>query len=123
MKIVILESLGINDEELAKVTKPLIDNGHEIVAYEDRVDENTLKTRVEDADILVIANMPLSGDVISAAEKLKYISVAFTGFDHIDLDKCKEKGIKVSNAGGYSTNSVAELAFGLMIGLLRKIVI
>ena len=73
MKIVILESLGINDEELTKVTKPLIDNGHELVAYHDKVDENTLKTRVEDADILVIANMPLSGDVIEAAKKLKFI--------------------------------------------------
>ena len=123
MKIVILESLGINDEELRKVTKPLIDNGHELVVYDDKVDESTLKTRVKDADILIIANMPLSGDVIDAAEKLKYISVAFTGFDHIDLEKCKEKGVKVSNAGGYSTNSVAELAFGLMIGLLRNIVI
>ena len=122
MKIVILESLGISDEELAKVTKPLTDEGHELVVYEDKVDGDTLKTRVKDADVLIIANMPLSGEVIDAAENLKYISVAFTGFDHIDLDKCKEKGIKVSNAGGYSTNSVAELAFGLMIGLLRNIV-
>lgn len=123
MKIVILEPLGISDEELLKVTKALTDNGHELVVYDDRVDENTLKDRVKDADILVIANMPLSGNVIDAAENLKYISVAFTGFDHIDLDKCREKGIKVSNAGGYSTNSVAELAFGLMIGLLRNITI
>lgn len=123
MKIVVLESLGINDEELSKITKPLTDNGHELVVYDDgRTDEDTLKTRVKDAEILVIANMPLSGDVIDAAEKLKYISVAFTGFDHIDLDKCKEKGIQVSNAGGYSTNSVAELVFGLTIGLLRNIV-
>src|SRR5699024_12642497 len=35
---------------------------------------------------------------------------------------CKEKGIQVSNAGGYSTNSVAELTFGLIIALLRSIV-
>ena len=123
MKIVILESLGINNEELAKVTKPLIDNGHELIQYDDKVEENTLKTRVKDADVLIVANMPLSGEVIDAAEKLKFISVAFTGYDQIDIEKCKEKGIKVSNAGGYSTNSVAELAFGLMIGLLRNIVI
>ncbi|NLL52552.1 MAG: hydroxyacid dehydrogenase [Peptococcaceae bacterium] len=124
MKIVILESLSISDEELTKLTKPLIDSGHELVSYDDgKMDEDTLKTRVRDADILVIANMPLSGKVIDAAKNLKYISVAFTGYDHIDLDKCKEKGIKVSNAGGYSTNSVAELTFGLMIGLLRNIVI
>ena len=123
MKIVILESLGIDDEKLTGITQPLADKGHELVPYDDKADENTLKARVKDADILVLANMPLRGDVIDVAEKLKFISVAFTGYDHVDLDKCKEKGIKVSNAGGYSTNSVAELAFGLMIGLLRNIVV
>src|SRR5699024_9101116 len=66
--------------------------------------------------------MPLSGEVIEVAEKLKYISVAFTGYDHIDIKKCKEKGIQVSNAAGYSTHSVAELTFGLIIALLRSIV-
>lgn len=123
MKIVILESLSINKEELEKVTKPLIDNGHELVVYEDKVDNEELKVRVKDADVLVIANMPLESDVIQAAEKLKFIAVAFTGVDHVDLDACREKGIKVSNAAGYSTNSVAELAFGLMISLLRNVVI
>lgn len=123
MKIVVLESLGINDEELDKVTKPLTDRGHELIVYEDKADDETLKDRVKDAEILVIANMPLSGEVIEAAEKLKYISVAFTGYDHIDLAKCKEKGIEVSNAAGYSTNSVAEIVFGLIIGLLRDIVV
>lgn len=123
MKIVILESLSINKEELETVTKTLVDNGHELVIHEDKVDNEGLKGRVKDADVLVIANMPLEAEVILAAEKLKFIAVAFTGVDHVDIDACREKGIKVSNAAGYSTNSVAELAFGLMISLLRKIVI
>lgn len=123
MKIVVLESLNINQEELEKSIDPLKTLGHEVVVYDDKVDEETLKSRVKDADVLIIANMPLNGEVISAAEKLKYIAVAFTGVDHVDLEKCKEKGIKVSNAAGYSNNSVAELAFGLMITLLRNIVI
>ncbi|MCQ9616356.1 glycerate dehydrogenase [Paenalcaligenes niemegkensis] len=123
MKIVILEPLGINDKEFNTISKPLIDNGHELVFYGDgKTDNETLKSRIKDAEILVLANIPLSSEVIDVAEKLKYISVAFTGYDHIDLDKCKEKGIKVSNAAGYSTNSVAELTFGLIIALLRSVV-
>lgn len=123
MKIVILESLGISDEEFNRISKPLTDNGHELVVYDDgKTDDETLKKRIKDAEILVLANMPLSGEVIDVAEKLKYISVAFTGYDHIDLEKCREKGIQVSNAAGYSTNSVAELTFGLIIALLRSIV-
>ncbi|WP_182406274.1 NAD(P)-dependent oxidoreductase [Psychrobacter sp. GP33] len=123
MKIVILESLGINDEELTLISKPLTDNGHELVVYDDgKLDDETIKVRIKDAEVLVLANTPLSGDVIEAAEKLKYISIAFTGYNHIDLEKCKEKSIKVSNAAGYSTNSVAELTFGLITALLRNIV-
>jgi len=123
MKIVVLESLGISKEEFDNLTKPFIENGHEIVVYDDgKLDDDTIKTRIKDAEVLVLANTPLSGEVIDAADKLKYISIAFTGYNHIDLEKCKEKGIHVSNAAGYSTNSVAELTFGLIIALLRSIV-
>lgn len=123
MKIVVLESLGISDEGFTKLSKPIVDNGHELVSYNDgKLDDETLKTRIKDADVIAIANTPLSGEVIDSAENLKYISVAFTGYNHIDLEKCKEKGIKVSNAAGYSTNSVAEITFGLIISLLRNIV-
>ena len=64
---------------------------------------------IGDADIVMIANMPLSGKVISACPNLKFIDVAFTGVDHVDLQAAKEKGIAVSNASGYSNESVAEL--------------
>ncbi|WP_352339457.1 NAD(P)-dependent oxidoreductase [Psychrobacter sp. 16-MNA-CIBAN-0192] len=123
MKIVILESLGINDESFNIITKPLTDNGHELVIYNDgKLDDETIKNRIKDAEVLVLANTPLSSDVIDAAEKLKYISIAFTGYNHIDLEKCKEKGVNVSNAAAYSTHSVAELTFGLITALLRNIV-
>lgn len=123
MKIVVLESLGVSDEEFSSITKPLTDSGHDLVSYNDgKLDDETLKARIKDADAIVIANTPLSGDVIDTAENLKYIAVAFTGYNHIDLEKCKEKGIKVSNAAGYSTNSVAEITFGLIISLLRNMV-
>src|SRR5690554_342415 len=122
MKIVMLQSLGISEVKLASLTQPFLDAGHELVIHEDQVDDATLKTRVSDADVLVLANMPLSREVIAAAKKLKFISVAFTGFDHIDLEQCKARGIKVSNAAGYSTRSVAEITYGLIIGLLRSMV-
>ena len=50
------------------------------------------------------------------------ISVAFTGLDHIDLETCRQRGITVRNAAGYSTHAVAELAIGMMIAVYRKIV-
>ncbi len=69
----------------------------------------------------MIANMPLSGKVISACPNLKFIDVAFTGVDHVDLQAAREKGIAVSNASGYSNESVAELVLGMMLSLLRNV--
>ncbi|HZJ98890.1 MAG TPA: 2-hydroxyacid dehydrogenase [Tissierellaceae bacterium] len=123
MKIVVLEPLGVAEEELREIAKPITDKGHELTIYNEKTpDVEVLKERVKDSDILIIANSPLKSEVIQAAENLKMISVAFTGFDHVDLDICKERQISVSNAAGYSTHSVAELAYGLMISLLRKTV-
>lgn len=122
MKIVLLQPLGISEAKLESLTKLFTGRGHEFVFYADQVGEEALKERVKDAEVIIVANMPLSAGVIAAAEYLKFISVAFTGFDHIDLEQCKKQGVKVSNAGGYSTRSVAEISFGLMISVLRSMV-
>lgn len=124
MKIVLLESLAISNDTLDGLTSSLLDKGHEFIAY-DGIAKNIeiMKERVRDADILIITNSPLSGEVIKAAKKLKYVAIAFTGFDHVDLDVCKEKGIKVSNAQNYATEAVAELTIAMIISLLRNIIL
>jgi D-3-phosphoglycerate dehydrogenase len=121
MNIVVLEELGLPESQIREIAKPITDEGHQLTIYERTEDIELLKERVKDADILVIANMPLSGEVIRAAENLKYISIAFTGYDHVDLKACKERDIQVSNAAGYSTVSVPELVFGMVISFLRSI--
>ncbi len=122
MKIVIIEPLGITPEKLAEATAAVKARGHEIVAYDTKEeDQEKLAARGKDADIIIIANQPFRKNVIEKCENLKLLSVAFTGVDHIDVDFCKEKGIRVCNAAGYSTNAVAELAFGLAISVLRNI--
>lgn len=47
--------------------------------------------------------------------------MAFTGVDHVDLEAARAKGVRVSNAAGYSTEAVAELSLGLMLSLLRNV--
>ena len=121
MKIVLLESLGIRQELLDSYVKPLQEKGYEFAAYERNDDVSVQIEEAKDADILVIANMPLKAEVINACPKLKYIDVAFTGVDHVALDAAKAKGIKVSNASGYSTVAVAELTIAMMLDLLRYV--
>lgn len=121
MKVTILEPLAVEESKLREMARFITDNGYELEIYDSIAkNDEEAKKRVEDTDVLVIANSPLSGDVIRSAKKLKMISVAFTGYDHVDLEACNENNILVSNAAGYSTYSVAELAFGFIIGLYRN---
>ena len=123
MRISVLEPLGLPKEEVYSIAKPIIDRGHEVILFEDKVqDKKVLMERAKDAEVLVLANMPLEGEVIKSDDKLKMISVAFTGIDHVDTMACTEKNVMVCNAAGYSTSSVAELTYGLIFAVLRNIV-
>ncbi len=122
MNIVLLESLGIPDSLLNEYAKPLIDAGHSFTAFEKNTDAKVQIEEAQDADVIMIANMPLSGEVITACKNLKFIDVAFTGVDHVNLEAAKNNNIAVSNAAGYSTEAVAELTLGLMLSLLRNVI-
>lgn len=122
MKIVSVEPIGISIEKSEQIRKEFLELGHDFYCYMDRrEDEETLKERMHDADVVVISNIKLSSEVLKSSRKLKMLSVAFTGLDHIDLDYCTEHNIKVVNASGYATVGVAELAIGLMIDVYRHI--
>ena len=123
MNIVCVESLGIPQARFESLKKHYAEMGHTFTYYIDRKeDEATLIERMHDADIAVISNIKLSAAVLSRCTNLKYLSVAFTGLDHIDLEYCKAHNITVQNAAGYSTTAVSELAVGMMLDLLRNIV-
>ncbi|CAJ1352468.1 unnamed protein product [Effrenium voratum] len=53
--------------------------------------------------------------------KCKLVAVSFTGFNHVDLEACKKRGISVVNVPAYSTDSVAELSVGLALAVYREI--
>lgn len=123
MKITVLEPLGLSPADLEATLAPLRSAGHDITTYAERPasPEETI-SRIGDAEIVVIANMPFSGEVIRAVDNVAFLAVAFTGVNHVDIDACREAGIAVSNAAGFSTESVAELTLGMMIAMLRNVV-
>ena len=121
MKIVLLESLGVPDALLNQCARPFVEAGHTFEAYPKDTDPKVQLQRAADADVIMLANMPLTGEVISGCSNLKFIDVAFTGVDHVDLDACRAKGVKVSNAAGYSNQAVAELVICMMLSLLRNV--
>lgn len=121
MKIVLLESLSVNNDVLHSYVTDLQSKGHTFEAFERTDDSKVLISQAKDADVLILANMPLKGEVIRACKNLKFIDIAFTGVDHVDIEAAKEMEIAVSNASGYSNDSVAEWTLGMMLTLLRNV--
>lgn len=120
MKISLIDPLEVKESYIEEQKEKLEKLGHDFTYYKESAKDDEEKiARLKDADIAIITNKPVSRKVIENTN-LELIDVAFTGVDHVDLEACKEKGIKVLNASGYSDDSVAELVIGLTIGVLRK---
>lgn len=122
MKIVVIEPLGVKQEVLNTLASELLPQGAEVVYYDNRAGSTReLIERGKDADVIIVANQPLPAEAIRGFEKLKLLSVAFTGYDHVAMDACREKGVVVCNCAGYSTAAVTDLTFGLILSLYRNI--
>ena len=120
MKIRLIDPLEVKESFIEEQKEKLEKLGHEFIADKESAKDDQEKIeRLKDTDIAIITNKPLSKNVLENTD-LELVDVAFTGVDHIDLDTCKKKNIKVLNASGYSDDSVAELVIGLTIGVLRK---
>ncbi|MCG8569702.1 MAG: hydroxyacid dehydrogenase [Spirochaetes bacterium] len=122
MVIAIIQPLLLNSQVQKKLFQPIKALGHSLIEKDCRKKEDdTIIEFAKDAEVIIMANMPISEKVINALPKLKMISVAFTGVDHIPLELCHKKNITICNAQGYATRAVCELVFGLLFSVYRKI--
>lgn len=116
MNIVILDKLAFTADQLARLEKY-----GQVTQYDDFPDEQTATERLNDANIAIVGWTTLPASALNAAQNLKYIALAQTGYEFIDHVAAKAKGILVSNAPGYSRESVAEYAFALALAAMRHI--
>lgn len=120
MNIVLIEPLGISNELLLDFAKKIEKLGHNFIYYNDKpIDDDEIIKRIKNQDIIMVANHPLSEDILKTNRNIKYIAVAFTGLDHVPLGYCQKNNIYVTNCSGYSTTSVSEQAIGMTLSLLR----
>jgi len=96
-------------------------NKDEVFLSADKLEPLNVPLQKDFEIICVFVNSILNKDVLSQFPNLKFIATRSTGFDHIDMSYCKEKGIKVAYVPTYGMNTVAEYAFGLILNLTRKI--
>jgi glycerate dehydrogenase len=97
-----------------------LDQFEDFTFYENTSPQKVIK-RAKDADILIVNKVGLDKDIIDQLPNLKYICVSATGFNNVDIDAAKSKGIPVSNVSGYSTNSVVQHVFSMALHALINI--
>ncbi len=95
---------------------------HEIVFTQEKLtDENVLA--YSDAQIIsVFIYSQITKELIDKLPNLKFITTRSMGFDHIDVDYCREKGIKIAYVPTYGAHTVAEHTFALLLSISRKII-
>ncbi len=95
--------------------------GHQLYFFKEELDKFDV-SRIRDFDIIsIFIYSNVTKDIISKLD-VKAIITRSTGFDHIDIKACNEKGIKVYNIPRYGSNTVAEYTFALILNLARKII-
>ncbi|CAM2078740.1 MAG: D-2-hydroxyacid dehydrogenase [uncultured Clostridium sp.] len=114
-KIVILDGKTLGDISLEKLSEI----GE--VRYYDTTDISEVKERVREANIVLTNKVVLNRENLSEANNLEFIAEVATGFNNIDIEYAKEKGIGVANVAGYSTNAVVQHTFASTLALLDEV--
>jgi phosphoglycerate dehydrogenase-like enzyme len=87
-------------------------------------DPGLLRKEVEDADVVIgdyTFKVPITRELVGAMKRVKLVAQPSTGYDHIDVGACRERGIPVSNIGGANAVSVAEHTLTLALMLMKRV--
>ncbi len=113
-KIVFLDEYSLGDMDLS----PIKQLG-EYIGY-DRTSKEQVLERCKDAEVVICNKTLLRAETLRALPNLRFIAIAATGMNNVDLDVAAELGIGVKNVAGYSTSSVAEATLTFALSLFKN---
>lgn len=120
MKVLIATEKPFAKEALEAIKQEIISGGHSVDVLEKYADKAQLLSAVSDANAMIVRSDVIDKSVITAANDLKIVVRAGAGYDTIDTDYAKTKGVVVENTPGQNSNAVAELVFGLLVYAVRN---
>lgn len=120
MKVLVATEKPFAPVAVEGIRKEIEGAGNELVLLEKYTDVAQLLAAVKDADALIVRSDKVTPAVLDAAANLKIIVRAGAGYDNIDTEYAKGKGVVVENTPGQNSNAVAELVFGLLVYAVRN---
>ena len=117
MKIVVLDGYCLNPGDLSWEAMGSLGD---LQVY-DRTSPSELLERAEGAEVLITNKTLISDKDMDALPELKYIGVLATGYNVVDVEVAKKKGIVVTNIPAYSTRSVAQMVFAHILNITQRV--
>ncbi|ULQ57682.1 D-2-hydroxyacid dehydrogenase [Flavihumibacter rivuli] len=117
MRIVVLDGYTLNPGDLQWTALEQLGN----LDIYDRTPINLVVERAKDAEVILTNKTPLPATVLEQLPQLKFISVLATGYNIVDIEAAQRLGIRVSNVRGYSTASVVQVTFALLLELTHHV--
>ena len=117
MKIVVLDGYGLNPGDLSWSAWEALG---ELKVY-DRTSPSELLERSAGAEVLVTNKTLITANDMVSLPELKYIGVLATGYNVVDIDAAKARGIVVTNIPAYSTSSVAQMVFAHILNITQRV--
>ena len=117
MKIVVLDGYTLNQGDL---TWEGLENIGTLTVY-DRTSKELIVDRIGDAEIIFTNKTPLTKEIFDSCPTIKYVGVLATGYNVVDTDYAKTKGIAVTNIPTYGTAAVAQFAIALLLELCHNV--
>ncbi len=117
MKIVVLDGYGLNPGDLSWKGMEALG---ELVVY-DRTSPSEVMERSANAKVLITNKTVITAEHMAALPQLKYIGVLATGYNVVDIDEARRRGIVVTNIPAYSTASVAQMVFAHVLNITQRV--
>ena len=116
MKIVVLDGYALNPGDLSWEWL----NAFGDVTVYDRTPSHLIPQRIGDASIVLLNKTPITEETLAACPSVKLICVLATGYNIVDCEAAKKRGIPVCNVPAYGTDAVAQFTFALLLELCHR---
>ena len=117
MKIVVLDGYGMNPGDLSWDAMRTLGD----VTVYDRTAPEQVAERCEDAEAVLTNKVVMTDELMGQLPRLRYIGVLATGYNVVDTESAKRRGIVVTNIPAYSTDSVVQMTFAHLFNMTNRV--
>ena len=117
MKITVLDKCTVTNGDVSLT--PIEQVGE--VRYFDTVPSADIPAAIGDSDVVIVNKAKITDEIMEKCPSLKFIGLFATGYNNIDVDAARKRGVAVCNVPGYSTDSVAQLTIAFMLHFATSI--